>query len=554
MLKSLYIKNFAIIDEISIDFEKGLNIISGETGSGKSILLNAINLIRGERFNKKFLGSFDNYVLVEAVFSNNENISKILKKNDFDTDEDIIITRKMSENSSVIKLNNRTINLSFLTQISDGLFDIHGQHSQLVVLNKNNYINIIDSFNPESENIKIKLKENLKKIINLKHELDSINYSDEEVLREADILKFQIEEIENFDFDNFIEQALNAEYKKLTKQTEIIQAMNKISYIINDSRSNSIKDLVSGVDRLLSEVVEYDEKINYLYENLIDIKERVYDFSREIDSYSYTLGVDEQRILEIEEIFSNFQNLKRKYGKNYAEILTFHKNAMERLEKIENIEQLKYDLNLKIKKIEQKNIELADILTNFRLNTILYLEKQIIEELKQMNMEYIQFKIQLFDLEKITENGKNSIDFLISTNKGQELKSLSTVSSGGEISRFMLALKATLAEVEEVQTLIFDEIDTGISGKTANIVGEKLKKISSIRQLIVITHLPQIATYGSSHYLISKYQTPSHTISNIKKLNNDERINEIARLIAGDDITENNKISAKELLDLNSKR
>lgn len=554
MLKSLYIKNFAIIDEISIDFEKGLNIISGETGSGKSILLNAINLIKGERFNKKFLGSFDNYVLVEAVFSNNENISKILKKNDFDTDEDIIITRKMSENSSVIKLNNRTINLSFLTQISDGLFDIHGQHSQLVVLNKNNYINIIDSFNPESENIKIKLKENLKKIINLKHELDSINYSDEEVLREADILKFQIEEIENFDFDNFIEQALNAEYKKLTKQTEIIQAMNKISYIINDSRSNSIKDLVSGVDRLLSEVVEYDEKINYLYENLIDIKERVYDFSREIDSYSYTLGVDEQRILEIEEIFSNFQNLKRKYGKNYAEILTFHKNAMERLEKIENIEQLKYDLNLKIKKIEQKNIELADILTNFRLNTILYLEKQIIEELKQMNMEYIQFKIQLFDLEKITENGKNSIDFLISTNKGQELKSLSTVSSGGEISRFMLALKATLAEVEEVQTLIFDEIDTGISGKTANIVGEKLKKISSIRQLIVITHLPQIATYGSSHYLISKYQTPSHTISNIKKLNNDERINEIARLIAGDDITENNKISAKELLDLNSKR
>lgn len=554
MLKSLYIKNFAIIDEISIDFEKGLNIISGETGSGKSILLNAINLIRGERFNKKFLGSFDNYVLVEAVFSNNENISKILKKNDFDTDEDIIITRKMSENSSVIKLNNRTINLSFLTQISDGLFDIHGQHSQLVVLNKNNYINIIDSFNPESENIKIKLKENLKKIINLKHELDSINYSDEEVLREADILKFQIEEIENFDFDNFIEQALNAEYKKLTKQTEIIQAMNKISYIINDSRSNSIKDLVSGVDRLLSEVVEYDEKINYLYENLIDIKERVYDFSREIDSYSYTLGVDEQRILEIEEIFSNFQNLKRKYGKNYAEILTFHKNAVERLEKIENIEQLKYDLNLKIKKIEQKNIELADILTNFRLNTILYLEKQIIEELKQMNMEYIQFKIQLFDLEKITENGKNSIDFLISTNKGQELKSLSTVSSGGEISRFMLALKATLAEVEEVQTLIFDEIDTGISGKTANIVGEKLKKISSIRQLIVITHLPQIATYGSSHYLISKYQTPSHTISNIKKLNNDERINEIARLIAGDDITENNKISAKELLDLNSKR
>lgn len=554
MLKSLYIKNFAIIDEISIDFEKGLNIISGETGSGKSILLNAINLIRGERFNKKFLGSFDNYVLVEAVFSNNENISKILKKNDFDTDEDIIITRKMSENSSVVKLNNRTINLSFLTQISDGLFDIHGQHSQLVVLNKNNYINIIDSFNPESENIKIKLKENLKKIINLKHELDSINYSDEEVLREADILKFQIEEIENFDFDNFIEHALNAEYKKLTKQTEIIQAMNKISYIINDSRSNSIKDLVSGVDRLLSEVVEYDEKINYLYENLIDIKERVYDFSREIDSYSYTLGVDEQRILEIEEIFSNFQNLKRKYGKNYAEILTFHKNAMERLEKIENIEQLKYDLNLKIKKIEQKNIELADILTNFRLNTILYLEKQIIEELKQMNMEYIQFKIQLFDLEKITENGKNSIDFLISTNKGQELKSLSTVSSGGEISRFMLALKATLAEVEEVQTLIFDEIDTGISGKTANIVGEKLKKISSIRQLIVITHLPQIATYGSSHYLISKYQTPSHTISNIKKLNNDERINEIARLIAGDDITENNKISAKELLDLNSKR
>lgn len=554
MLQNLYIKNFVLIKELNIDFNEGFNIISGETGAGKSILLNAISMLKGNRFNKQFIGRFDDETIIEGVFDMTEDIKSILIKNDYETDfENIIITRKFSEKTSVTKLNNRVISLYLLNEISDKLFDIHGQHSQLVVLNKSNYIEIIDSFNDKIVEIKSKIKDNLiRKSVILK-ELNEIDISDEETQREIDILQFQISEIEEFDFDSYNEEEINREYKKLTNQASIIEVTSKILYLINDSGNGSLKDIINSINQLMYELTEYDSKFEDFNSDIVNIKELTYDFSRALENYSYTLNIDEERIKIIESDFQKLQSLKRKYGRNIFDIIKFYDESKLRLKKLSDVENLRKSLNEQIKSLENVNLKLADELTALRLEIIKFLEKRIINELAEMNMEYIDFKILLTKMEKVTESGNDFIDFLISTNKGQELKSLSAVSSGGEVSRFMLALKASLAEKEDVQTIIFDEIDTGISGKTANIVGEKLKKISYLRQLIVITHLPQIASQADFHFLIRKETIDENTISNIVKLDEDQRVNEIARLISGADITEKSKISAKELISMNAK-
>lgn len=554
MLQNLYIKNFVLIKELNIDFNEGFNIISGETGAGKSILLNAISMLKGNRFNKQFIGRFDDETIIEGVFDMTEDIKSILIKNDYETDfENIIITRKFSEKTSVTKLNNRVISLYLLNEISDKLFDIHGQHSQLVVLNKSNYIEIIDSFNDKTVEIKSKIKDNLiRKSVILK-ELNEIDISDEETQREIDILQFQISEIEEFDFDSYNEEEINREYKKLTNQASIIEVTSKILYLINDSGNGSLKDIINSINQLMYELTEYDSKFEDFNSDIVNIKELTYDFSRALENYSYTLNIDEERIKIIESDFQKLQSLKRKYGRNIFDIIKFYDESKLRLKKLSDVENLRKSLNEQIKSLENVNLKLADELTALRLEIIKFLEKRIINELAEMNMEYIDFKILLTKMEKVTESGNDFIDFLISTNKGQELKSLSAVSSGGEVSRFMLALKASLAEKEDVQTIIFDEIDTGISGKTANIVGEKLKKISYLRQLIVITHLPQIASQADFHFLIRKETIDENTISNIVKLDEDQRVNEIARLISGADITEKSKISAKELISMNAK-
>ncbi|MGF0039179.1 DNA repair protein RecN [Peptoniphilaceae bacterium SGI.131] len=554
MLINLSIKNFALIKEANIDFEDGFNIISGETGAGKSILLNAIALLKGGRFNKNFLGNFSDETLIEAIFSSNEKIDSILVENGIQVNENLIIHRRFTEKSSVTKINNQAVNLSILGQISDILFDIHGQHSQLIILNKANYVNIIDSFDASILNLKTDISKNLRDIRLLEKDYESFDMSEDEILRQRDILTYQIEEIEEFDFDSYDEEAFNSEYKKLSNQTEILEGINKSLYIINDGKNQSLKDMLNYLDELLSDISDFDKSLEDYSSKLIGIKEEVYDLARELEHYSYSLDVDEDRILEIERIFQTLQNLKRKYGKNIDDIVAFYEDARKKLFRLKNIENEKQTIYNSIEKLKRENFKLAEAIHSKRLAVIKRLEGDITSELNEMNMNYILFKIELSKLDKVGEDGFDSVDFLISTNKGQELKSLSQVSSGGEISRFMLALKAVLADNDKVETLIFDEIDTGISGKTANIVGQKLKKISNVRQLLVITHLPQIASQANTHFLISKKEVESKTLSSISKLDYDDRVREIARLISGQDITDLTISSAEELLKFNAKR
>ena len=551
MLLNLYVKNFAIIEEINLNFSEGLNIISGETGSGKSLLLKTLSLLKGDRFTRDYLGSFSDKTIVEAVFKTNDTIKDFLTENGFEPDENIILTREFTENSTINKINNRACSLKTMSDLTDLIFDIHGQHSSLIVLNKANYINMIDNFNNETIDLKNKIKANLKEEKLLKEKLEDLKISPEEIEREKDLLKYQIEEIEAFDFDKYDEDKLNKEYKKLSNQKELIEGTNSLLSILNDNnRSISFKDFAFNVYSAMNDLAAMDDDLKELSSWALNIREEINDFSKNLEDYSYTLDIDEERIQIIEDLFSSFQVLKMKYGRDKEEILKFLADIKERYQTISNIDKVLNDINSKLDALDKDNQKIADQLSKLRKEIATNLERRIVDELQEMNMNHIKFKIDFKKKDNINKDGIDDIDFMISTNKGQDLKSLSQVSSGGEISRFMLAMKAVLSESDSIQTIIFDEIDTGISGKTADIVGDKLKKISRSIQLIVISHLAQIAAKSDSHYLISKDVVGEKTISNVNVLDKDGKIKEIARLISGHDITEKSLSNARELLEV----
>lgn len=549
MLINLFVKNFAIIKELNINFYKGLNILSGETGSGKSLLLKTLSILKGERFSKDFIGNFSDKTIIEAVFSSNSNVKNVLEEKGIEVDENIILTRIFTHNSSITKINGRACNIKFMNQISSMLYDIHGQHSQLIVLNKSNYISIIDKFNNKTKEYKNNISKNIKLINDLIIQKDDLNISDDELEREKDLLNYQINEIESFNFDDYDEEALNNEYKKLSNQSELIVGTNSIINAINESnRSLSLKDMINIIYDKLQDLENYDNHLKQYSSDALNIKELIYDLSNNIENYLYTLEMDDERIQVIEDIFSSFHVLKLKYGKTAEEILEYLAQIKKKYDNLVNIDKIKKSLEDQILKLTNENVIISDKLTKIRKEIIKDLEKKIILELHEMNMQNIQFEISIKKKDKINKEGQDDIDFLISTNKGQELKSLSLVSSGGEISRFMLALKAVFVTNDEIDTIIFDEIDTGISGKTADIVGNKLKKISDECQLLVISHLAQIASKADNHYLLFKETSENATITNLIHLNEEEQIREIARLISGSDITDNSLQAAKELL------
>lgn len=554
MLTNLYIKNFALFDELSVDFDEGLNIISGETGSGKSILINALSLLLASRINKNFIGNFSNETIVEASFSIDEKLKNKLASYNIQAEDNLIISRRFTKNISTIKINNRPVNISVLEDFSQSLMDIHGQNSQLVILNKNNYIKIIDSFDDRTKEIKQSLRNNISNLRQMNEKLLSIDLSEDEVLREIDILQFQIDEIKSFDFKNFDEESLSREHKKLSNLTDIISSVKLIQSILSEGyQKSSLKDYVNEIYSELLDINEFDESLEEFVSRMIDIKELINEFSRDIDSYYYSIDIDEERLNDIDRIFTKYQTLKRKYGSDINDILNFYKSSKLRLEELKNIEDLRNNINFDIDKINKNNKTLSDELTKIRKQITEQLEKKMILELSQMNMGNLKFKILINNKKTIDESGQDNIDFMISTNKGQEMKSLNQVVSGGEISRFMLALKAVLADIEEVQTIVFDEIDTGISGFTADVVGDKLMKISKKRQLIVITHLPQIASKADNHYLIKKETFDNITQSKLYRLSHEDKINEVARLISGANITQSTLNSAEELIK-NAKR
>lgn len=549
MLVNLYIKNFALFEETSIDFSNGLNIISGETGSGKSILIKALSLLTARRISKNDIGKFADYSLVEASFLASHNLVNFLKDHGFDIEDNLVISRRFDQSSSQVKLNNRPITLAFLREVSSQLIDIHGQHDQLIVLNKANYLNILDSFDGTLDKVKKDLRENLARLKNIEGELASLDLDQTQANREIDLLKFQIDEIDDFDFSNYDEERLSQEHKKLSNQTLILKTLGQIKDEFGTEFSrHSLKDTINEVYAKIIDISSYDKELKVFQSQITDIREQINDLSREIDYYYDSFVIDEHRLSELEQIFKQFQNLKRKYGQNIDEIQAFHSEAINRLKRLENLEAIREQLQTKVNEIKAENNKIAKNLTALRNKTSLKLESDMQTQLREMNMAHVNFEIKMTTSPVIDKDGQDDIDFLISTNKGQDMKSLSSVASGGEISRFMLALKALLADKEEVLTLVFDEIDTGISGRTADIVGNKLQEIAKERQVIVITHLPQIASRGEAHHLLEKRVKDNITYSTVLTLNKEEKIHEVARLISSSQVSEQSLLSASQLI------
>lgn len=555
MISELFINNFVIIKRDHIFFEKGFNVITGETGSGKSLILDAINVVLGKRANKDIIGKFDDKTIIEAVFLLGDKLVKSLEKMDIIFDDNrLIITRTISDKSSSIRVNGRVTNLGLVKDISTLLIDIYKQGDSNIFMDKNNYLNIIDSYKNDEESKK--LKKELVDLYRKKSELikkyKNVNLTQEEISREKELISYQLDDIEQIDLENLDEEAIDNEYKKLNSVTELIENIEKSEEYLSsfDYDSPSISSLLASLSSRLSPFSDIDKTIEEIKIRVDEIIDNVDELYSQLDLYKENLDQNPERLYELEMINQKIFDLKRKYGNSLEDILAYYDKIKERFDELDGIDKFKSkiskDLELTDKELESK----ANNLSKIRKNKAKELEKLIIKEIKSLNIKNADFKLAFSKRAHLDASGFDNIDFLIKTNKGEELKSLSKTASGGEISRIVLAFKKIFSLYDKVDTMIFDEIDQGISGRTAQIVGEKILAISKDRQILAISHLPQIASLSNNHILVEKYDGSNLTISKSSNIKEDGRVDEIARLLGGVDITQKTIDSAREMLEM----
>lgn len=548
-------KNCALVEELRLSIDKNLNILTGETGSGKSIIIDALGLCLGEKYDRSFLRKGTEKGLVEAVFqSNNTHLKGVLNDNDLELDEDdlLIITRIIySDGKSVARVNGRTVKMSVLKDIAKTLIDIHGQHQTQALFNKDIHLEFLDLFGEHELDL---FKDDYKKVyyqyMEVKKSLNILteNKDDMQIQREIDLLKFQINEIESANLNQ-------NEYEELLKQREVYRNSEKIYSNLNSSYQQLYEGSVNAVDlignavRELGAISQYDKTLNEYNNDIERIMYELQDISRDIRNYKESIDFSPYELEQIETRVDEINNLRRKYGDSIDEIFEYYQKIASRLDEILNRDEKVEKLKVEILRLEKILLDKSDKLTESRKKVAKELEEVLLEELKSLNMKNVLFKVN-FEESTFTIDGKDDIEFMISFNLGEDIKPIYKVASGGEMSRFMLAFKTILADIDQIDTLVFDEIDTGISGIAAQIVGEKLSNIGKKKQIICITHLPQIAANADTHYCIEKSTANNRTFTTIKKLNHDQKRDEIARLIAGSNITEKTMEHATEIIDL----
>ena len=555
MLAELFINNLVIIKRDHLFFDSGFNVLSGETGSGKSLILEAINIVLGKRTNKDIIGKFDDKTIIEAVFNLDEDIIKKLEDKDITFDDNkLIITRTINQQSSSIRINGRVANLSLIKEISSLLIDIYKQGDSNIFMDKGNYLDIIDAYKKDKETIK--LKNEINKLFNEKNNLlkkfDEFNLSQEEVSREKELINYQLDDIEQIDLLNIDEEKIDQEYKKLNSITELRESIESSEELISsfDYDKASISSLLANLSSNLSDFSEIDKSIEEVNDKIYIVIDLVNEIYSELDNYKDKLDQNPERLYELEMINQKLFDLKRKYGNEIEDIIEYYDKISLRLKELEKISDLKKNIDKDIKNIN-KNLEAKSLeLSKIRKEKSKNLEKEIKSEIQSLNIINGDFKVLFKNKNKIDSNGIDDIDFLIKTNKGEDLKSLSKTASGGEVSRIVLSFKKIFADYDKIDTMIFDEIDQGISGRTAQIVGEKILDLSKERQILAISHLPQIASLSTNHILIEKFDQKDLTISKSTNIKGNDRVKEIARLLAGVDITDKTMESAKEMIEM----
>lgn len=562
MLVELSIKNFAIIKDINIQFTRGLNLLTGETGSGKSIIIEALGIILGGRGTKELIRSDEEKAFLQAVFliENINELKPFLNKYGIEIEKDklLIISKEISiSHPSMSRINGRTVTLSILNEITSKLVDIFAQHEHQSLLNTKNHKILIDSFGDESlRKLKLEIKSIYISYIKEKELLSQMNLDSSQREREIDLLKYQIEEIENSNLENENEEKMENEFSKLNNAKIIKTGIEGILESLNDSdyMENSILISLGKNLSILNNITRYDNNLKELLDRLENVNYELKDIHSELNYYIDYIDVKEEKIYYLNEKIDLINRLKKKYGDSIKEILEYKEKISKDLYKLLNYEKEIKEHKIIISNYERKLHNLSLKLSNKRKDISIKLEKNISEELKDLNMDNVTFTVSFSRSNKFKDDGFDNIEFLISTNIGENLKSMSKIVSGGEMSRIMLGFKSILANKDGINTLIFDEIDTGISGRTAQVVGEKIYDISKKKQVISVSHLPQIAALADSHFIISKRVNDDKKINTkIVKLSEEERVIELGRLLGGVNVTDTTLKHAKEMLDMTKK-
>ena len=546
MIESLYIENFAIIDQVQIDFQSGMTVLTGETGAGKSIIIDAIGQLIGQRSQSSFVKNGADYAFIEGVFSSNKEIDKILLDNNFPIDEHLVISKKINrDGKSAIKINYRNSSQLLLKKIMSQIVDIHSQFETHQLFNESYHLKLLDNF------IENELTDLKKEYLTLYQTYKNLNQkylslTKEELTDEQlDFYLAQLEEIEELDLENFDEEEFLKERNNLLNYEKNSQHIKNYKALMDSSKG--IMDLFKQSLNELS-YLEIDD-IKHNYDQLYDLYYTVDGINQDIyDQFSQSY-FSEEHYNEVQETFFKLNKLKRKYGQTIDAIIDFKNSLIEKIELFKNRDQMIENINLKLKKTENQLIYYAKKISILRKNKALELEKEVKYILNQMYLQQVQFKFD-FQINDFNDNGIDNVKIVVSTNSGQPLQPLQKIASGGELSRIMLAIKAVSQNSKDGGTIIFDEADTGVSGKVAESIGHVMKKISKKQQVVCITHLAQVACFANNHLFIEKEQMDNTSKVHVRLLNEKESVYELAKMISGKEITQQSIDHAKKLKEI----
>ncbi|WP_210146148.1 DNA repair protein RecN [Staphylococcus sp. GDY8P46P] len=557
MLQTLSIKQFAIIDELEVHFGDGLTVLSGETGAGKSIIIDAIGQLIGMRASSNYVRHGEKKAIIEGIFDIDESKEaiSILEALDIDIDEDFLLVKReiFSTGKSMCRVNNQIVTLQDLRKIMQELLDIHGQHETQTLLKQKYHLQLLDNY----------AEDKYKKLLNSyvatfdqykakKKELEDLESADQALLQRLDLLKFQHEELQEANLVEGEVKQLETDIKRIQNSENLNLALNNAHLTLTDEhaitdRLYELSNQLQSISHILPE--KYDslkEEVDQFYYTLEDAKHQLYD---ELTNTEF----DEQYLNELESRMNVLNDLKRKYGKDISELITYQSKLANEIDKIENYEESTSQLRQEIDTLYNKVINLGEQLSKERRSVAQTLRNHIVEEIQNLQMKDANLEISFKPLDVPNREGIEFVEFLISPNKGEPLKSLNKIASGGELSRIMLALKTIFVKTRGQTAILFDEVDSGVSGQAAQKMAEKMKDLATYIQVICISHLPQVATMSDHHLFISKDTTDDRTTTHVQELSGDERVTEIARMISGASVTELTRQNAKEMIEQNQR-
>lgn len=552
MLMHLHVKNFALIEEADMEFGSGLNILTGETGAGKSILIDAVNLALGAKAGSNVIRAGAEYAYVELIFYLEEEKRKQLLELDVETEEGLLIlSRKIQKGRNIFKINDETVTAAKVRRITGYLIDIHGQHEHQSLLYQYKHLEILDTYaGQEILPVKQKLAAAYQEYTQCCRRLQTFSLEEEVRLREVDFLKFEIQEISSAQLKEGEEAELEQIYKKISNSRNILESMGIVQSVLGYGSSTSAGEAVSKAVRELHSILRYDDSLNPIASQLQDLESILSDLNHEIAAYLEELSFDQETYQEIQERLNCIHSLQAKYGRNYEQIMESLQEKQDRLQELEHYEENRRRTQKACEASKKQVLALCEELSLIRKKAAVPLVQAITNSLQELNFLQISFDMHFERSGQFGSNGFDHAEFVISTNPGQPMQPLGQVASGGELSRIMLAVKAVLADTDQIPTLIFDEIDTGISGRTAACVSEKLSWIGKTHQVLCITHLPQIASMADNHFMIEKQIVDQKTLTTISQLQEEESVRELARLLGGVQITDAVLENARELKSL----